>query len=155
MGDLCKKNRTGCCTGVTCSGNWTYFFYFIFAGRVQIFWNIVAIHCCITSSHFHIIFHFFLVIRDTSNVSSWAKPTNLCVVIHPIYLFCSWMVLWGKKLSPLAESHFHRHSVIEHCSFIITVNTEYLKTSGTLQSVPTACYRHNLSKQRRMPGACA
>lgn len=117
-------------------------------------------HCRHTLLHhqFSLSHHFsffFLVIRDTSNVSSWAKPTNLCVVIHPIYLFCSWMVLWGKKLSPLAESHFHRHSVIEHCSFIITVNTEYLKTSGTLQSVPTACYRHNLSKQRRMPGACA
>lgn len=74
-------------------------FYFIFAGHMQIFWNIVTIRCCVTSCHFHIIqsFFFFSPSKKPAWFLSWAMPTNLCVVIHPIYLFCSWVVLWKKK----------------------------------------------------------
>lgn len=134
VGNPCKKKRTGCCTGVACSGNWTYFFYFIFAGHVQIFWNIVTIHCCITSSHFHVILLFLFLSSETPATFCHWLGQPICVLSFIIFIYFAHEWSFGKKkLSPCAKSHFHRHSVIEHCSSVIRVNTEYLNTSGTLQ----------------------
>lgn len=68
-------------------------------------------------------------------------PTNLCVVIHPIYLFCSWVVLWKKKTLPRVEGHYRRCSraSVEHCS--CTSTTRFGTDSTTRQ-------KHNRARQQ-------